>query len=72
MTPLQFPKKPDFSSPEWQRENHLKNLQAEANVLNWKLLDLNDRREQIEQEIEITEEKYAAIDQELRKEGIHP
>ena len=72
MTPLQFPKKPDFSSPEWQRQKHLNDLQADANRLNWKLLDLNDRREQIDQEIEILEEKYAAIDQELRKEGIHP
>ena len=38
MTSLQFPKKPDFSSPEWQR----KKLEEKANDLIWKIVRLQD------------------------------
>ena len=48
---LQLPKKPDFSSPEWQR----KKLEEKASRLIWKIVRLQDQRDQIDEQIELLE-----------------
>ena len=63
MTSLQFPKKPDFSSPEWQR----KKLEEKANRLIWR----GDRvaqatRDQIDEQIELLEKEHSDIEQQLK------
>ena len=62
MTSIQFPKKPDFSSPEWQR----KKLEEKANRLIWRIFHLQDQRDQIDEQIELLEKEHSEVDQKLR------
>ena len=55
---LQFPKKPDYSSPEWQR----KELEEKANRLIWKIVRLQDQRDQIDEQLEILEKEHSFTD----------
>ena len=65
MTPLQFPKKPDFSSPEWQR----KKLEEKASRLIWKIVRLQDQRDQIDEQIELLEKEHSEVEQQLKTAG---
>ena len=62
MTSLQFPKKPDFSSPEWQH----KKLEEKANRLIWRIVHLQDQRDQIDEQIELLEKEHSEVEQKLR------
>ena len=66
MTSLQFPKKPDFSSPEWQR----KKLEEKASRLIWKIVRLQDQRDQIDEQIELLEKEHSDIEQQLKSVGV--
>ena len=68
MTSLQFPKKPDFSSPEWQR----KVLEEKANRLIWKIVRLQDQRDQIDEQLEILEKEHSEVEQQLKTAGVKP
>jgi len=68
MTPLQFPKKPDFSSPEWQR----KKLEEKASRLIWKIVHLQDQRDQIDEQIELLEKEHSEVEQQLKTAGVKP
>ena len=59
---LQFPKKPDFSSPEWQR----KKLEEKANRLIWRIVHLQDQRDQIDEQIELLEKEHSEVEQKLK------
>ena len=62
MTSLQFQKKPDFSSPEW----HRKKLEEKANRLIWRIVHLQDQRNQIDEQIELLEKEHSDIEQQLK------
>ena len=62
MTSLQFPKKPNFSSREWQR----KKLEEKANRLIWRIVHLQDQRDQIDEQIELLEKEHSDIEQQLK------
>ena len=62
MTSLQFPKKPDFSSPAWQR----KKLEEKANRLIWRIVHLQDQRDQIDEQIELLEKEHSEVEQKLK------
>ena len=68
MTSIQFPKKPDFSSPEWQR----KELEGKANRLIWKIVRLQDQRDQIDEQLEILEKEHSEVEQQLKTAGVKP
>ena len=63
---LQLPKKPDFSSPEWQR----KKLEEKANRLIWRIFHLQDQRDQIDEQIELLEKEHSDIEQQLKSVGV--
>jgi len=63
---LQFPKKPDFSSPEWQR----KKLEEKASRLIWKIVRLQDQRDQIDEQIELLEKEHSEVEQQLNTAGL--
>tara|TARA_Y100000015_G_scaffold38397_1_gene41277 strand:+ start:2787 stop:2987 length:201 start_codon:yes stop_codon:yes gene_type:complete len=63
---LQFPKKPDFSSPEWQR----KKLEEKASRLIWKIVRLQDQRDQIDEQIELLEKEHSEVEQQLNTAGV--
>ena len=65
MTPIQFPKKPDFSSAAHQRQQ----LERRANYLIWKIVCLQDQRDQIDEQIEILEKEHSEVEQQLRTAG---
>ena len=65
MTSLQFPKKPDFSSPAWQR----KKLEEKANRLIWRIVHLQDQRDQIDEQIELLEKEHSEVEQQLKTAG---
>jgi len=62
---LQFPKKPDFSSPEWQR----KELEEKAGSLIRKIVRLQDQRDQIDEQIELLEKEHSEVEQQLNTAG---
>jgi len=66
MTPLQFPKKPDFSSAAHQR----KQLEITANHLIWKINLLQNERDEIDDQIEVLERKHSDIEQQLKSAGV--
>ena len=66
MTPLQFPKKPDFSSPESQR----KKLEEKASRLIWRIVHLQDQRDQIDEQIELLEKEHSDIEQQLKTASV--
>ena len=68
MSELQFPKKPDFSSPEWQR----KKLEEKASRLIWKIVHLQDQRDQIDEQIELLEKEHSEVEQQLKTAGVKP
>ena len=66
MTPIQFPKKPDFSSAAYKREQ----LKTRANFLIWKIVRLQDQRDQIDEQIEILEKEHSEVEQQLNTAGV--
>ena len=59
---LQLPNKPDFSSPEWQR----KKLEEKASRLIWRIVHLQDQRDQIDEQIELLEKEHSEVEQKLK------
>ena len=62
---LQFPKKPDFSPAAKQRAQ----LETRANFLVWKIVRLQEQRDQIDEQIETLEKEHSEVEQQLKTAG---